>query len=70
MLTERQRARLRGAHDAILRAEDAVAEVADEQAHRGPSEADRLIDDAAAHLREAGAALEALLTGGPSLSRD
>lgn len=46
-LTERQRARLRTALDDVLRAERALAAVADELAHAGHTAADRDLDAAA-----------------------
>ena len=62
-LSERHQARLRGALEAAIRAEDAVAAVADELAHAGQTEADVRLDAAAELLRELITVLEPL-TGG------
>lgn len=52
MLTGRQRTRVRGALESILRAEDALAAVADELAQMGKTDADAALDRAARLLRE------------------
>ena len=62
-LSERQRARLRGALESVLRAEDLVATVADELAHGGRTDVDPALDAAAALLRELVAVLEPLTAG-------
>jgi hypothetical protein len=62
-LTDRQRSRLRGALESVLRAEDIVASVADELAHTGHTEADATLDAASALLKDLIAVLEPL-TGG------
>lgn len=59
-LNERQRARVRGALEAAMRAEDAVAAVADERARTGPPDADADLDRAAELLRELVMVLERL----------
>jgi hypothetical protein len=64
-LTERQRTRLRGALDGLLRAEDAIAAVADELARAGDTEADAALDRSAALLRQAIDVLEPLAAGRP-----
>jgi hypothetical protein len=62
-LSERHRTRLRGALEAVLRAEEVVAGVADEVARSGHTDADTALDAAAALLRELVEVLEPL-TGG------
>lgn len=62
-LTDRQRRRLRGALESVLRAEDAVAAVADELAHSGHTDLDPALDAAADLLKRVVAVLEPL-TGG------
>ncbi len=62
-LTERQRARLRTALDDVLRAERALAGVADELAHAGHTEADRELDAAADLIGRLVAVLEPLAGG-------
>jgi hypothetical protein len=62
-LNERQRARMRGALEAVLRAEDAVADVADEAARVGSPNDDLALDAAAGLLRELVPILERLAGG-------
>jgi hypothetical protein len=62
-LTERQRHRLRGALEAAMRADDAVAGVADEMAHAGDNHLDTELDTAARLLKELVPVLEALAAG-------
>jgi hypothetical protein len=62
-LTERQQHRLRGALEAAIRVDDAVAGVADELAHAGDSRLDAELDKAARLLRELVPLLEALVAG-------
>ena len=52
MLNERQRSRMRAALEYVMRAEDAVATVADEAAREGIAETDAALDRAGALLRE------------------
>lgn len=52
MLNERQRSRMRAALEYAMRAEDAVAAVADETAREGTAVDDAALDRAAALLRE------------------
>jgi hypothetical protein len=62
-LNERQRARLRSALEGVIRADDAVAAVADELARSGRTDLDAALDRAAALLRELLAVLESLAAG-------
>ncbi len=61
-LTERERGRLRSALEAVIRAEDAVAEVADGRARTPNPALDAELDAAEALLRELILILERLLT--------
>lgn len=62
-LSERQRNRLRGALEAVLRADDAVSGVADELAHAGDNHLDQELDTATRLLKELVPLLEALAAG-------
>jgi hypothetical protein len=62
-LNDRQRARMRGALEAVLRAEDAVNDVADELARQGQTAEDAALDRAAALLQELVPILERLAGG-------
>ncbi len=62
-LADRHRARLRAALEAVLRAEDAVAEVAAAAARTGDPATDATLDTAAEHLHGAAGALVQLLAG-------
>jgi hypothetical protein len=62
-LTDRQRARMRGALEAILRAEDAVTEVADEHAHAGDPGPNAALDRAASLIKELISVIEPLAGG-------
>ena len=59
-LNDRQRTRVRGALEAVMRAEDAVAAVADELAHGSQTGADAALDEAAGLLKRVVALLEPL----------
>ncbi|MFN8557881.1 MAG: hypothetical protein U0531_11250 [Dehalococcoidia bacterium] len=62
-LTERQRARLRGVVDMLLRSEETVERVAGEAAHDGNPETDAVLDQALQQVRQAVAALTPLVGG-------
>lgn len=62
-LNERQRARMRSALEAVLRAENAVHDVADELARQGHMAEDAALDRAAALLEELVPILERLAGG-------
>jgi hypothetical protein len=62
-LNDRQRARMRSALEAVLRAEDAVNDVADELARQGQTAEDAALDRAAALLQELVPILERLASG-------
>jgi len=62
-LTERQRSRIRDALDHVLKAEQAVAVVADDLAHIGLTEHDPTLDRVATLFGELVAALEPLAGG-------
>jgi hypothetical protein len=62
-LSERQRHRLRAALEAALRAEDAIAAVADELARSGDSSLDAELDTAARLFTELVPVLERLAAG-------
>jgi hypothetical protein len=62
-LTDRQQARLRGALEAVFRADDAIAAIADERAHAGETDLDQALDRAAALLKELTVVLEPLAGG-------
>jgi hypothetical protein len=62
-LNDRQRARMRSALEAVLRAEDAVNDVADELARQGYTAEDAALDRAAALLQELVPILERLASG-------
>lgn len=63
-LTDRQRSRMRSVLEAVLRAEDTVAEVADERARSGASDTDAALDRTTALLKDLIAVLEPLTGGG------
>ncbi|MER3420380.1 MAG: hypothetical protein C4290_07580 [Chloroflexota bacterium] len=63
VLNERQRARMRSALEAVLRAEDAVHDVADELARQGYTVEDAALDRAAELLQELVPILERLASG-------
>lgn len=63
VLNERQRARMRSALEAVLRAEDAVHDVADELARQGYTAEDAALDRAAELLQELVPILERLASG-------
>lgn len=62
-LSERQRGRLRGVLEMLVRADDTVAAIADELAHAGDTQADALLDAASALLKDLTAVIERLVSG-------
>jgi hypothetical protein len=62
-LNERQRSRLRGVLETLMRADDTIAAVADELAHAGDTQADAPLDAAGALLKELIGVIEPLAAG-------